>query len=480
MTAASTALAELAATLPPGAILTDAETLGPALTDWRGRIHGTADALLRPRTTADVVAIVGVAARHGIALVPQGGNTGLVGGGIAHADAARPAFLLSLRAMNAVRSIDAEGLSATVEAGVVLEALESRLADDGLRFPLSLASKGSATIGGLVSTNAGGVQVLRHGTMRNLVLGIEAVMGDGYVLDQLQPLRKDNTGYDVKQLLIGAEGTLGVVTAVSLRLAPKLAVATVGWAAVSSVDAALALLAALRIRLGERVESFELIGRAAFDLALERVPGLRRPIGSDMPFHVLMDVEAPEADVRDTLAAMLEAGVVVDATIAASVAQAGALWRIRESVPEAERLEGAAVKNDVAVPVRAVPEFLADVEAAVQQGFPGARPLVFGHLGDGNLHLNIRPPLGDASWMERHEEDVRTLVHDRVHAHGGTISAEHGIGSIKAAELARLGDPGKLRAMRALKAALDPAGIFNPGKILSDASHRLQDSSPPR
>lgn len=480
MTTASKALAELAPLLPAGAIRTDAETLAPALSDWRGRIHGHADALLRPRTTADVLAIVHVAARHGIALVPQGGNTGLVGGAIAQAEAGRPAFLLSLRAMNSIRFIDAEGLSATVDAGVVLEVLESRLADEGLRFPLSLASKGSATIGGLVSTNAGGVQVLRHGTMRNLVLGIEAVMGDGYVLDQLQPLRKDNTGYDVKQLLIGAEGTLGVVTAVSLRLAPRLAVATVGWAAVSSLEAALTLLAALRLRLGERVESFELVGKAAFDLALERVPGLRRPIAADTSFHVLMEVEASEPEVRDTLAAMLEAGVVVDASIATSIAQAKQLWRIRESVPEAERLEGAAVKNDVAVPVRAAPDFLADVEAAVERLFPGARPLVFGHLGDGNLHLNIRPPLGDAGWMERHEEDVRTLVHNRVRAHGGTISAEHGIGSIKAGELARLGDPGKLRAMRALKAALDPAGIFNPGKILLDASHRLQDSTPPR
>jgi FAD/FMN-containing dehydrogenase len=348
---------------------------------------------------------------------------------------------------------------------MVLADVEAAAEAAGLRFPLSLGAKGSATVGGLVSTNAGGVQVLRHGTMRQLVLGVEAVLPDGTLLDQLGALAKDNSGYDIKQLLIGGEGTLGVVTAASLKLAPPLAAVAVGWAGVADPAAALALLGRMRHALGDRVESFELVGAAALDLVL-RLLGRQPPLAGSHPFHLLFEVEADDAAVGAALAAALADGIVADATLAAGAAQAARLWQLREEIPEAERREGHSVKNDVAVPVGALPAFVAEALAMTERHFPGARPLVFGHVGDGNLHFNLRPPAGaDPGWLGRHQDAARARLHDLVAAHGGSISAEHGIGTLKAAELRRLGDPGKLAAMRAVKRALDPAGIMNPGKL---------------
>jgi FAD/FMN-containing dehydrogenase len=344
--------------------------------------------------------------------------------------------------------------------------VQAAAAAAGCRFPLSLGARGSATIGGLVSTNAGGTQVLRHGTMRALLLGMEAVLPDGSRLDQLSALRKDNMGYDLKQLLIGAEGTLGVVTRVALRLAPALGARTVAWVGLAGPAAALALLGRLRAAAGERVESFELVGGEALALVLAHLPAARAPLAGRHAFHVLVEVEWPQAAMEALLADAIDAGEADDAAIASSEAQADALWALRESIPEAEKREGGAVKNDISVAVADVAAFHAEAVALMAAHHPGARPLVFGHLGDGNLHWNLRPPEGaQAGWLAREGEAARARLHDLVAGYGGSISAEHGIGTLKAGELARLGDPAKLAAMRAIKQALDPKGLMNPGKL---------------
>lgn len=466
-------LAAFAAALPDGLLATAPEDLEPHLTDWRGQKTGHADALARPRSLDECVALVKAAAAGNVALVPQGGNTGLVGGSVPEPAGGRPTVLVSMRRMNAIRGIDPAGLTMVAEAGAILSDVHAAAGDVGCAFPLSLGAKGSATIGGLVSTNAGGTQVLRHGTMRSLVLGLEAVLPDGTVLDQLAPLRKDTAGYDVKQLLIGAEGTLGLVTAAALKLVPAPAQRVVAWAGVPSVPAALQLLARIRARVGERIESFELLPDDGLALVLLHLPGTRAPLGRAHRFHCL--IELADADPQVLLAHPLEealeeavaGGIAEDATIAQTEAQAAALWALRELLPEAEKRDGPTLKNDVAVAVASVPAFHAAAEAAAERAFPGARPLVFGHLGDGNLHWNLRPPpdTDRKTWLEAHGEAARRLLHDVVKAHGGTISAEHGIGTLKASELARTGDPGRLRVMRAVKAAIDPLGILNPGKI---------------
>jgi FAD/FMN-containing dehydrogenase len=354
-------------------------------------------------------------------------------------------------------------------AGTILQTVQEAAVAAGCRFPLSLGARGSATIGGLVSTNAGGTQVLRHGTMRALVLGLEAVLPDGSVLDQLRPLRKDNSGYDLKQLLIGAEGTLGIVTRVARKLAPAMADRATGWAGMADADRALDLLGRLRAALGERVESFELVDRAALELVAGHAPGARLPLGAPSAFSCLIEAECADGALEAALVAAIEADVVEDALVARSGGQADALWALRETIPEAERREGGALKNDLAVAVEDVPAFHAAALALLAEHAPGARPLVFGHLGDGNLHWNVRPPEGEdgARWLAGAGEALRARLHDLVMAFGGSISAEHGIGLVKAAELARLADPARLAAMHAIRAALDPLGIMNPGKVLT-------------
>jgi FAD/FMN-containing dehydrogenase len=466
------ALAAMSDMLGPVGFSTDPADLAPHLTDWRGQKTGAAHALARPVTAGEVQALVRMAGAAGLCLVPQGGNTGLVGGSVPEPEPARPTILVSMRRMAGVRSLDARGLTMTVGAGTILEHAHAAAAEAGCAFPLSLGAKGSATIGGLVSTNAGGTQVLRHGPMRSLVLGLEAVLPDGSLLDQLAPLRKDNTGYDLKQLLIGAEGTLGIVTAASLRLVPAPAVTAAAWVGVSGFAAALELLARLRAEFGETIESFECMGDEGLAL-LASMLGYRAPLAGRHQVHVLVELAAADAgaplDARlaDVLQAALEAGMIGDAAIAASLTQRADFWRLREELPEAERREGPSLKNDVAVPVDRVPTLHAEGVGAFARAFPGARPLVFGHLGDGNLHFNLRPPAGEGrDWLVRHGEPARRLLHDLVTGLGGSISAEHGIGTVKAAELARTGDPAKLRAMRAIKDALDPQNIMNPGKVL--------------
>ncbi|HYE29630.1 MAG TPA: FAD-binding oxidoreductase [Allosphingosinicella sp.] len=468
-------LDELESRLGPRGFTRDADAMAPWLSDWRGRYHGRAAALLSPASTAEVRSIVAACARDGVALVPQGGNTSMVGG--ATPDGGGAALLLSLRRMNKVRAISAEDNVATVEAGVILADLHDQAAAAGRRFPLSLGAKGSATVGGLVSTNAGGTQVLRFGPMRSLVLGLEAVLADGSLLEGLSALRKDNRGYDLKQLLIGAEGTLGVVTAASLKLVAAPGSSAVAWVGLASPSAALALLRRLEARLGDAVESFELVPREALALVVAAIAGTRAPLAGEHGWHILVETAAPEGardaaeSLQDALADALAEGRAEDAVVAASEAQAAALWRLRDSISEAERLRAPSVKHDVSVPVSAIPAFIETARADVEAEFDGARVVAFGHLGDGNVHFNVQPPAAAApeAWLAAHSEAVTRLVHDRVAEAGGSISAEHGIGQAKLAEFARTEAPERLAALRAVKRALDPAGIMNPGKLLPSA-----------
>lgn len=439
----------------------DPDLITPRLTDWRGRFTGSTPLLLLPRDTQTLARIVAVAAQHRVGLVPQGGNTGLVGGGVPPADGS--AVLVSLARMNRIRGLDVPGRLLVAEAGVVLADVHASAAAQGLAFPLSLGARGSATVGGLAATNAGGVQVLRHGTMRALVAGIEAVLPDGQVLHQLSGLAKDNAGLDIKQLLIGAEGTLGFITAVALKLVPQPRHRAVGWAGVDRPARALDLLARLTELTGGQVESFELIPADGVALVAQHL-GLAAPLAGAHAWHCLVELAGPQP-LDDLLAEGLAAAD--DAVIALTEAQGQALWRRREELPLAERRDGPAVHHDIAVPVSAMPAFAEAAAARVETAFPGARVLAFGHLGDGNLHFNVRAPAGDgaAAWVTAHRAAITGLVHDLVAAAGGSISAEHGIGVLKQDDLARLGDPARLTAMRAIKRALDPLGIMNPGRL---------------
>jgi FAD/FMN-containing dehydrogenase len=461
----------------PKAAVTDGETIAPWLTDWRGRYHGHAPALLQPASTEEAAAIIQLAGAHGVALVPQGGNTSMVGGATPPADGS--ALILSLRRMNRVRRLSPDENLAEVEAGVILADLHEAALARGRRFPLTLGAKGSATIGGLISTNAGGTQVLRHGTMRSLVLGVEAVLPDGSVHDGLAALKKDNRGYDLNQLLIGAEGTLGIVTAATLRLVPAIGARAVAWAGVDSPHAALDLLRAMAPG-AEAIESFELIPLHSLDAVLTHIPGTRAPLDGSHPWHVLIeavaanDTDVPPATLLEgLLAPALERGLVRDATIAATEAQAEAFWRIRDSISEAERAGGPALQHDISVPVAGMPDFMIDGAAAVEAAFPGASASAFGHLGDGNVHFHVRAPAGSPpDWAARNAGIISPFVHDLVVAAGGSISAEHGIGQMKRDELARLASPARMHALRAIKRAFDPQNLFNPGKLVSLAPDR--------
>jgi FAD/FMN-containing dehydrogenase len=464
-------LERLARRLGPKGYASEADALAPWLEDWRGRYRGAAAAMLSPASAEEVADIVALCAAAGVALVPQGGNSSMVGGATPPADGS--ALLLSLRRMNRIRALDADDNLAVCEAGVILADLHDAAAAAGRRFPLSLGAKGSATIGGLVSTNAGGTQVLRFGTMRSLVQGIEAVLPDGSLFEGLAPLRKDNRGYDLKQLLIGAEGTLGVVTAASLRLVPAVDSRSVAWIGLASPEQALALLRRLEARMGDAIEGFELVPEAALDLVLKHIEGTRAPLRTRHPWHVLIEATAPigAANVATALETALADGLAADifddGSIAASEAQAEAFWRIRDSISEAERKDGPAAKHDLSVPVAAMPRFIGQTSSLVEARFPGTRTIAFGHLGDGNVHFNVRAPEGAGpDWLAEEAPAITLFVHDLIVAAGGSISAEHGIGQARLAELARLGDPARLAAQRAIKAALDPKGIMNPGKLV--------------
>ena len=464
-------LEKLRVLLGPKGFSADVATMEPWLTDWRGRYRGRAAAMLSPSSTPEVAAIVRLCAEAKVALVPQGGNSSMAGG--ATPDASGNAVLLSMRRMNRIRALSHEHDSAVCEAGVILSALQEAAEEAGRRFPLTLAAKGSATIGGLVSTNAGGTQVLRFGTMRGLVQGIEAVLADGSIFDGLVPLKKDNRGYDLRQLLIGAEGTLGVVTAATLKLVPAVGARDVAWAGLSSPYAALGLLRLVEERLGEAVESFELVPESALDLVLSHVPGTRRPLRGKHDWHVLIEATAHHGAgslnerLEDALGEGVDRGLIEDAVVSASEAQAQAFWRIRDSISEAERKDGPAAKHDISVEVAAMPRFILEAVPAVEERFPGTSVVAFGHLGDGNVHFNVRAPRGAGpGWLDVEARAVTAFVHDLVVDAGGSISAEHGIGQMRLAELARVADPVRLKAMRAIKQALDPDGIMNPGKLV--------------
>ena len=443
-------------------VITEATDVEPWLTDWRGRFHGSTKAILSPASTDEVVEMVKLAAEQGVPLVPQGGNTSMVGGATPPADGS--ALILSLRRMNRLRSIEA-GM-AVADAGMILADLHARAAEMDQRFPLTLGARGSCTVGGLAATNAGGTQVLKFGTMRSLVLGVEAVLPDGSIHDGLSGLKKDNRGYNLDQLLVGSEGTLGIITAVALRLVPAVAARAVAWVGLADPERALDVLRLMQSRT-DRIEGFEIVPRDCLDLVLQHIPGTRNPLEACHDWHVLIEATSESADadpaqlLQVLLAEALEQRLIQDATVAANEAQAEAFWRIRDSISEAERATGLSVAHDISVPVADMPRFMTATAAEVEAAFPGTKASAFGHLGDGNVHFHVR---GDP--VREQGVAITEMVYDLVTLAGGSISAEHGIGQMKLAELERLGPPAKLHALRAIKKALDPPGLMNPGKLI--------------
>lgn len=441
--------------------------------DWRKRSRGRALAVVRPGSTAEVAAVVKACAAQGISIVPQGGNTGLVVGSVP--DDSGTQVVLSLTRMTAVRQIDPDNLTMTVEAGCILQNLQDVAEAAGFLLPLSLAAEGSCTIGGNLGTNAGGTQVLRYGNARDLCLGLEVVTAQGDIWHGLSGLRKDNTGYDLRHLMIGSEGTLGIITAATLKLFPLPAAQLTAWAAVPSMQAAVQLLGLAHARLGPGLTGFEVMGQFALSLVDKHYPQQRVPLFRDQPWCVLLENSDSEneAHARQQFDALLEAaietGCVSDAVVAENIAQARALWHIRESIPLAQAEEGLNIKHDISIPVSRIPAFVAETDALLEREIPGVRLVNFGHLGDGNLHYNVQAPEGSdgPAFLREHEEQVNRLVFDQVARYEGSISAEHGVGELKADKLPTYKDPTALAMMRAIKQALDPQNILNPRKVLT-------------
>ena len=440
--------------------------------DWRKRIRGRALAVVRPGNTAEVAAVVKACAAAGAAIVPQGGNTGLVVGGVP--DNSGTQIVLSLGRMHAVRAIDPANLTITVEAGCVLQNLQAAAEAAGFLFPLSLGAEGSCTIGGNLGTNAGGTQVLRYGNTRELCLGLEVVTAQGDIWHGLSGLRKDNTGYDLRNLLIGSEGTLGVITAATLKLYPQPAAQLTAWAAVPSMQAAVQLLGLAQQRLGPGLTGFEVMGQFALSLVDKHYPQLRVPLWQETPWCVLLENSDSENEAHargqfeTLLEAALDAGCVSDAGVAENLTQARGLWHIRESITLAQADEGLNIKHDISIPVSRIPDFVAETDALLAHHIPGVRMVDFGHLGDGNLHYNVQAPQGadGNAFLRDYEDQVNTLVFDQVKRFDGSISAEHGVGELKVGKLPLYKDPTALAMMRAVKQALDPQNIMNPGRVL--------------
>jgi FAD/FMN-containing dehydrogenase len=462
-------LARLTEIVGPAHALTDPDRQLPYLREWRDLYQGRASIVLRPATTQEVSRIMALAHDHALPVVPQGGNTGLVGGQIPmHGE-----ILLSLGRLKRIRAIDAAGYTMTVEAGLTLAAAQAAAHSAGRLFPLSLASEGSCQIGGNLATNAGGVGVLAYGNARQQVLGLEVVLADGRVWDGLKSLKKDNTGYDLKDLFIGSEGTLGVITAAVLKLAPKPAEKATALVTLPDLDAALALFTLAQETAATGLTAFEFMPRLALEFVLRNVPGTRDPFPAPHPWYALLEVSAPKADgtaerlLTEALEAATGRDLVGEAVLARSLAQARDLWRLRESISEAQKPEGGNIKHDISVPVAGIPAFVACANQVVERLCPGARPLAMGHFGDGNVHYNIAQPPGmDKERFLARWPEIARAVHDTVVAMGGSISAEHGIGLMKRAELAHAKSPVEMDLMRRIKAALDPKGILNPGKLL--------------
>ena len=457
--------------LGPKGWLEDPHDVAPYVTEPRGLYRASAALVARPKSAAEVQAVVKNCAEAGVGIVPQGGNTGLVGGSIPSEHGGE--IVLSLGRMNAVRAVDAANYTITVEAGCVLADIQAAAAEAGRLFPLSLGAEGSCQIGGNLSTNAGGTGVLRYGNARDLALGLEVVLPDGNLWDGLRGLRKNNTGYDLKQLFIGAEGTLGVITAAVMKLSPLPRETQTAFAAVPDVHAAMALFARAREAAGETLTGCETLPRICIDFVLRHLPKCRDPLADEHPWYVLLELTAttPDSDLgatmEDLLAAAAEDGVVIDATIAASAEQSRAIWRLREGIAEVQKHEGASIKHDVSLPLSRVADFVDAATAAVEAMMPDARPLAFGHLGDGNIHFNTAQPVGaDPDEFLAHWEAFNRMIHDIAEDMGGSFSAEHGIGRLRRGELEHYKADLELDLMRRIKATLDPQGIMNPGKVV--------------
>ncbi len=465
------ALERIKATVGPKGWSDDSGEIAPLVSDQRGLFVGKTALLVKPASTAEVAEVVKICADAGITVVPQGGNTGLVGGGVPFEHGGE--ILLSMSRMNHVRAADPANYTMTVEAGCVLADIQAAAEKIDRLFPLSLGAEGSCQIGGNISTNAGGVAVLHYGNMRELVLGIEAVLPDGQVWNGLRALRKDNTGYDLKQLFIGAEGTLGVITAAVLKLFPLPRDVQTAFVAIRDLDAAIDLLAAARNASGDAVTSMELIPRMSLEFACRHVAGVTDPLSEPHENYLLVEFSGARSDggMAENMTAFLEGafeiGLVLDAALAQSEAQRADLWRIREAIVEAQKFEGGSIKHDIAVPVDKSPEFIRRAVAAVTAAMPGIRPLPFGHIGDGNIHFNLSQPPGmDAGEFLTHWAEMNRIVHDIVADLDGSISAEHGVGRLKREEITRYKSALELEMMRKVRAALDPKGIMNPGKVI--------------
>ena len=455
-------------------IIHDEQSAAAFVTDWRKRYHGRALAVAQPRSTAAVAALVRHCAQAGIPIVPQGGNTGLVGGGTP--DDSGRALVLSLARMNGIRAIDTGNDTITVEAGCVLAEVQRAAREAGRLFPLSLAAEGSCTIGGNLATNAGGVQVLRYGNTRDLCLGLEVVTASGEIWDGLRGLRKDNTGYSLRDLFIGSEGTLGIITAATLKLFPLPAAQLTAFAAVPDVERAVALLNLAKQRLAASLTAFELISEFCLSLVDRHFPQSRRPLAEPSPCYVLLESSDSEGEehaqalFEALMAEALESGLVTDAAVASSIAQSRAFWALRENIPLAQAMEGKNIKHDIGVPISSIAAYVAQTNAEIERAAPGVRMVVFGHLGDGNLHYNVSPAPGvDPEAFLANEPLINRIVYDAVDRHHGSISAEHGLGQLKREENAHYKPAVEIALMRSLKQALDPAGILNPGKVLPDS-----------
>ena len=446
-------------------VLTDPAEIQTFVTDWRGRFVGSAQCVVRPADTAEVAAVVKACIDAGAPIVPQGGNTSLCGA--ATPDAVGQAVVVSLSRLNRIAAVDAKNNTISVEAGCTLAAVQAAAREVDRLFPLALASEGTCQIGGNLSTNAGGVQVLRYGNTRELTLGLEVVLPNGEIWDGLRGLRKDNTGYDLKQLFIGAEGTLGIITGAVLKLFPLPKSQTTCWLNVASPVAAVDLLNQAKTAFDGQLTAFELVSETALGLVLKNIPDTLRP-ASVSPWYVLAEFsDTSSYAVEYWLHARLEAGEVLDAVIAQSETQAAKLWSLRENISEAQKIEGISIKHDIAVPVSAIPAFLAQADAALATAFPGIRVVAFGHVGDGNLHYNLsKPDAQENTHFIDSQPAVNRIVHDTVDALNGSISAEHGIGQLKREELLRYKSPVEMALMRSIKQALDPRGLMNPGKVL--------------
>jgi len=457
-------------------LVTDAEEMGPSLIEWRGLYTGRTPVIVAPASTAQTAAILRICQAQNIGVVPQGGNTGLVGGAIPHSTVQQPEIIISARRLNAIRDIDADNYTITAEAGCVLADLQAAAESAERFFPLSLAAEGSCQLGGNISSNAGGTNVLRYGNTRDLVLGLEVVLSDGRVFEGLRGLRKDNTGYDLKQLFIGAEGTLGFVTAAVCKLFSRPKSLATAFVAIADPDAAIALHSRARNSLGDELIAFELINRLAVDLVVQNIPGTRDPFEKPHPWYALLEFgsaqpgQAADQLMEEFLAESMGNGLVRDAVLAQSSTQRDELWRVRHAISEAQKKAGAGIKHDISVPVSKVAIFLRRAEEFVRNRIPGVLVVAFGHLGDGNMHFNLNQPAGmnadafRALWSEV-SRDVHSIAADL----GGSFSAEHGVGTLKSDELVRLRGGVELELMRAVKDALDPDGIMNPGKIFGSS-----------